>query len=131
MLGAHLICVTLFSSNTYDVDNIFILCSTKKIYIYVTAVPDICCSKNPTTCTSSFLVCSTIGHISSPDTVSNFTLSQWDRRSSMIEYYDHVSTASSQSDCVSQSTLSHYNLANRCGRRSSSHSSPVSETRHV
>ena len=32
---------------------------------------------------------------------------------------------------VSQSTLSHGNLANRCGRRSSCYHSPLSETRHV
>jgi len=49
----------------------------------------------------------------------------------MVGYHDHVSTASSQRDCMSHSTLSHYNLANMCGWRSSSHSSPLSETRHV
>jgi len=84
-----------------------------------------------------FLLGSTPGPMSSPDTVSNFTVSQWDHRSSMVGYHDHVSTASSQRDYVSQSILSHesilshYNLANRCGRRPSSHSSPLSETRHV
>ena len=43
---------------------------------------------------------------------------QWDHTSSMVVYEDHVSTASSQRDCVSQSTLNHGNLANWCGRRS-------------
>ena len=46
---------------------------------------------------------------------------QWDHKISMVGYHNHVSTASSQRDCVSQSNLSHYNLANRCGWRSSSH----------
>jgi len=53
--------------------------------------------------------------MSSPDTVSKFTESQWVHARSMVGYHDHVSTVSSQRDCVSQSTLSHYNLANRCG----------------
>jgi len=76
-----------------------------------------------------FLVCNMPGPMSSPDTVSNFTVSQWDHTSSVDEYHDHVSTASLQKDCMSQSTLSHYNLANRCGKWSSSHSSPLSETK--
>jgi len=100
--------------------------------IYFIVVPDICCYKNPTACTCFFLVCSTPGPMSSPDTVSKFTVSQWDHKSSSMGWYhDHVLTASSQRDCVSQSTLSHYNLANPCERRSSSHNSPLSETRHV
>jgi len=78
-----------------------------------------------------FCVCSTPGSMSSPDMVPNFTVSQWDHASSMVECHDHVSTASSQRDCVSQSTLSHYNLANRCGWRFLSHSSPLSETSDV
>jgi len=81
-----------------------------------------------------FLVCSTPGPMSSLDTVSKFTVSQWDHTSSMVGYHDHVSTASSQRDCVSQSTLSprlHDNLVNRCGCRSSSHSSPLSASTAV
>jgi len=80
------------------------------------------------------LVWSTPGPMSSLDTVSKFTVSQWDLTSSMVGYDDHVSTASSQRDCESQSTLNlrfHENLANRCGFRSSSHSRPLSETRHA
>jgi len=45
-----------------------------------------------------FLFGSTPGPLSSPDTVSNFTVSQWDHRSSMVGYHDHVSTTSSQRD---------------------------------
>ena len=80
------------------------------------------------------LVCSTPGPISSLDTVSKFRVSQWDHTSSTVGYHDHVSTASSQRDCESQSTLNlwlHDNLVNRCGCWSSSHGSPLSETRHV
>jgi len=100
-----------------------------KKHIYVIVVPDICCSKNPTTCKCFFFVYSTPRPMSSP----NCTVSQWDHRSCIVGYHDHVSTASSQRNCVSHSTLGHENLANRCGRRSSSHRSPlrVSETRHV
>ena len=49
------------------------------------------------------LVCSTPGPMSSLDTVSKFTVSQWDITSSMVGYHDHVSTASSQRYCESQS----------------------------
>ena len=73
-----------------------------------------------------FFVYSIHGPMSSPDMVSNFSVSQWDHTSSIVGYHNHGSTASSQRDCVSQSTLSHDNLANRCGWRSSSHSSPLS-----
>jgi len=76
------------------------------------------------------LVCSTPGPKSSLDAVSKFTVSQRDHTSSMVGYHDHVSTAS----CESQSTLNprlHDNLVNKCGCRSSSHSSPLSETIHV
>jgi len=38
----------------------------------VFVVPDICCSKNPTTCL--YVVCSTLGPMSSPDTVSIVTV---------------------------------------------------------
>jgi len=82
-----------------------------------------------------FLVYSTLGPMSSLDTVFKFTVSQWDHTSSMVgHHHDHVSTASSQKDCVSQSTLSprlHDNLVNRCGCRFSSHSSQLSETKDV
>jgi len=100
-------------------------------HICVIVVRDMFCSKNQTTCTYFFFVCSTPGPMSSPDTVSNFTVSQRAHRSYIIGYHDHVSTVSSPRDCVSQSTLSHDKLANRCGRRSSSHSSPLSETSDV
>ena len=77
------------------------------------------------------LVCSTPGPISSLDTVFKFTVSQWDHTSSMVGYHDHVSTR----NCESQSTLNprlHDTLVNRCGCRSSSHSSsPLSETKYV
>ena len=76
-------------------------------------------------------VCSTLGPMLSPDTVPNFSVSQWDHTSSMVGNHNHVSITLSQRDCVSQSTLSHDNLANRCGWRSLSHSSQLSETRHV
>jgi len=70
------------------------------------------------------------------DTASKFkfTVSQWDHTSSIFGYHDHVSTVPSQRDYDSQSTLNprlHDNLVNRCGWRSLSHSSPLSETRHV
>jgi len=142
-LGLYFIYVTLFSSNIYMLviylfyatqktlcytkGNIFILCYTKNAIV----VPDRCCSQNPTTCTCFFLVCITTWPMSSSDTVSKFKVSQWDHTSSMVGYHDPVSTASSQRDYVSKSTLSHYNLANMCGWRSWSHSSPLSETRHV
>jgi len=129
MLGAHLTYVTLFSSNIYMLA-IYQFDVTQK-HIYVIVAPGMCCSKNPTTYTWFFFVCSTPVPMSSPDTVSNFTVSRWDHRSSMVGYHDHFSTASSQRDWVSQSTLSHDNLANRRGRRSSSHLSPLSETRHA
>jgi len=77
-----------------------------------------------------FFVCSTPGIMSTHDTICNFLVSQWDHTSSMVGCHNYVSTASSQRNCVSQLTL-HDNLANRCGWRSSSHSSPLSETRHV
>jgi hypothetical protein len=37
-------------------------------------LPDICCSKNPTTCTCFLFVCTTPGPMSLPDTISNFTV---------------------------------------------------------
>ena len=103
-------------------------------HIYVIVVPHICCSKNPTTCTCFFsLVYCTSGPMSS-DMVSKFTVSQWDHTSSKVGYHDHVWTVSSQREYESQSTLNprlYDNLVNRCGWRSSSHTSPLSETRHV
>ena len=94
MLGASLMYVTLFSSNIYMLVTYFFMLHKKHLNVIV--VPDICYSKNPTTCTYFFFVCSTFGPISSSDTVSNLTVSQWDHRSSMVGYHDHVSTASSQ-----------------------------------
>jgi len=84
-----------------------------------------------------FLVCSTLGLMSSLDTVSKFTVSQWDDTISMVGYHDHVSTASSLRDYKSQSTLNlkfhdgSDNLVIRCGCRSSCHSRTLSETIHV
>jgi len=69
--------------------------------------------------------------MSSPDTVSNFSVSHCDHTCSMVGCHNHFSPASPQRDYMSQSTLSHDNLANSCGWRPSSHSSPPSETRHV
>jgi len=51
-----------------------------------------------------------------------------------VGYHDHVWTVSSQREYESQSTLNsslYDNLVNRCGWWSSSHTSPLSETRHV
>jgi len=127
--------VTLFSSNIYMLVTYL---------FYVTQKTCICyCSpraltyvvhKFPQHAHVFFLVYSTPGPMSSLDTVSKFIVSQWDHTSSVVGYHDHVSTTSSQRDCVSQSTLSprlHDSLVNRCGCRSSSYSSPLSETRHV
>jgi len=55
---------------------------------------------------------------------------QWDHKISMVGYHNHVSTASSQRDCVSQSTPSHGNLAYLCGKRFSYHHSTLCDTRH-
>ena len=68
MLGAHLIYVTLFSSNIL-VMYLFYVTKFATKHIYLIVVPDICCSKDPTICTCLFSVCST-----PPDTVSNYTV---------------------------------------------------------
>jgi len=65
-------------------------------------------------------VCSTPRPMSSPDTVSNFSVSQCNHTCSMVGCHNHFSTASPQRNYMSQ-----------CGWWSSSHSSPPSETRHV
>ena len=73
MLLSHLLYVTLFSNNIYMLV-IYLLYVTQfvnNIYM-VFVVTDICCSKNPTTCL--YVVCSTPGPMSSPDTVSNLTV---------------------------------------------------------
>ena len=128
MLGAHLIYVTLFSSNLYTL----LICSFRlhKKHIYIIAVPAICCSKNPSTCTCFFLSSVRLDPYQHP---TGCPLSRCHNEiiQCMVGYYDHVSTTSSQRDCVSHTTLSHDNLANLCGRQSSSHRSPLSETRHV
>jgi len=91
--------------------------------------------KNPTTCTCFFLWAAVrLDPCHHSDTVSKFTVSQWDHTSFKVGYHDHVLTGSSQRDCESQTILNprlHDNLVNRCRRRSSSHSSLLSETRHV
>jgi len=112
------------------VANILILCYTENTCILLQSLTFVV-RKIPQHAHVFFWVCSTPGPMSSPDTALKFTVSQWDHASSTAGYHDHVSTASSQRDCVSQTTLSHYNLVNRCGWRSLSHSSPLSETRHV
>ena len=96
-----------------------------------------CCSKYSTPCTCFFLWCAVrLDPCHHSGTVSNFIVSQWDDTSSKVGYHDHVWTVSSQRDYESQSTLNprfYENLVNSCasGWRSSSHSSPPSETRHV
>jgi len=104
-------------------------------HIYVIVVPHICCSKHPTPCTCFFLWCTVrLDPCHHSGTVSKFTVSQWDHTSLRVGYHDHVWTVSSQRVYESQSTLNprlHDNLVNRCGWRSSSHSSPLSKTRHV
>jgi len=65
-------CYTIFKEQIYF-DNMFILCYTIcKKHIYVIVVPDICCPRNPTTCTCFMFVCSTTGPMSLPDMVCNF-----------------------------------------------------------
>jgi len=104
-------------------------------HIYVIVVPHVCCSKNPTKCTFFFLWSAVrLDPCHHSGTVCKFTMSQWDHTSSKVGYHDHVWTVSSQRDYESQSTLNprlYDNLVNRCGWRSSSHSSPLRETRHV
>jgi len=104
-------------------------------HIYDIVVPDICCSKNPTTCTCFFLWSAVrLDPCHHSDTISKFTVSQWEHTSSIVGYHDDISTGSSQRDYKLQSTHNprlHNNLVNKCGCRSSSHSSPLSETRHV
>ena len=56
MLGLQFIYVTLCSNNIYMLV-IYLFHVTQK-HIYDIVVPDICCSKNPTTCTCFFGVCS-------------------------------------------------------------------------
>jgi len=88
--------------------------------------------KNPTTCTFFFLWFAV--HLDPCHLSTRYPNSQCHNGIVQVLYHDHVSTASSQRDCESQSTLNprlHDNLVNRCGCRSSSHSSPLSETRHV
>jgi len=133
MLGLHFIYVTLFSNKIYMLV-IYLFYVTQKTYICYCSPWHMLFKKSHSMNMFFFWVFSTPGPMSSPDTVSKFTVSQWDHTSSMVGYHDQVSTASSQRDCVSQSTLSQRlleNLANRCGCRSSSHSSPLSETRRV
>jgi len=104
-------------------------------HIYVIIVPHICCSKNPTTCTCFFLWSAVrLDPCHHSDMVSKFTVSQWDHTSSKVGYHDYVWTVSSQRDYKSRLTLNprlYDNLVNRRGWRSSPHSSPLSETRHV
>ena len=131
-VGVTFLYVTLFSSNIRMLV-IFFMLHNKNIYVIV--VSHTSCSKNPTKCTCFFLwsaVRLDLCHHS--DTVSKFTVSQWDHTSSKVGSHDHVWTVSSQRDYESQSTLAprlYDNLINRCEWRSSSHSSPLSETRHV
>jgi len=135
MFEAHVIYVTQFSSNIY-----ILAIFWRKDFFHVTQFAKICvcyCSpwniflKKSPTMHMLFLVCSTPGPMSSPDTASNLSV-QWDHRSFIVGYHDHFSSVSSQRDCVSQSSLSHDgNLANQCGRRFLSYRSPLSETTHV
>jgi len=128
---SYFFCVTLFSSNIC----MLVIYMLHNKHIYVIVVPHICCSKNSATCTCFFLWSAVrLDPYHHSDTVSKFTVSQWDHISSKVGYHDHVWIVSSQRDYESQSTLSprlYDNLVNRCVWRSSSHSSPPSETRHV
>jgi len=70
MLWSHLLYVTLFSNNIY-ISVTYLLYVTQFVNnIYMGfVVPDICCSKNPTTCLC--VGSSTPGPMTSPDTVFN------------------------------------------------------------
>ena len=68
-------------------------------HIHIIVVPHICCSKNPTTCTCFFLWSAVrLDPYHHSDTVSKFTVSQWDRISFKVGYHDHVWIVSSQRD---------------------------------
>ena len=128
MLWSHLFYVALFSSNIY-VLVIYLLYATQIVnnICMVFVVPEIrFFQKSNNICFLQHALTHVIAwHGIQLDSV------QWDHRSSVVGYHDHVSTASSQRDSVSQSTLSHGNLANRCGRWSWYYCSPPSERRHV
>jgi len=132
-VGVIFLYVILFSSNTCMLVIYLFMLHNKHMYVIV--VPHICCSKHPTQCTCFFLWSAVrLDPCYHSETVSKFTVSQWDHTSSKVGYHDHVWTVSSQRDYEPQSTLIprlYDNLVNRCGWRSSSHSSPLSETRHV
>ena len=85
ILEAHFICYTIKTSHSKDMFLIFV-CSTPRPMSE-----------------------------SSPDTVSNFSVSQCDHTCSMVGCHNNFSTASPQRDYMSQLTLSHDNLANSCG----------------
>jgi len=133
MLWSHLSNVTLFSNdiNMLVTYLLYVTQFVNNVYM-VFVVPDICCSKNLSSYT--MLLCYlqyAWTHVIAWHGIQLDSV-QWDHRSPMVSgYHDHVSTASSQRDWVSQSTLSHGNLANRRGRPGSYCRSPFSETRHV
>ena len=103
LLGLQFIYVTLFSSNIYTlVINWFYV--TQKTYICYCSPGWHMLFKKSHNMHMFFLVCSTPGPMSSPDTVSKFTVSQWDHTSSMFGYHDQVSTVSSQRDCSHSQT---------------------------
>jgi len=132
-VGVTFLNLSLFSSNICMLVIYLFMLHNKCIDVIV--APHICCSKHPTPCTCFFLLCAVrLDPCHQSGTVSKFTVSQWDHTSLKVGYHDHVWTVSWQRDYSSQSTLDlrlYANLVNRCGWRSSSHSSPLSETRHV
>jgi len=114
--------------------NIFILCYTTNIYMLLLSLTYVV-QKIPQHAHVLFLWSTVrLDPCHHSDTVSKFTVSQWDHTSSKVGYHDHVWNVSSQREYDSQSTLNpmlYDNLVNRCTWRSSSHTSPLSETRHV
>jgi len=121
-VGVTFLYVTLFSSNICMLVIYLFMLHNKHIYVIV--VPHIFCSKNSAPCTCFFLWSAVrLDPYHHSDTVSKFTVSQWDHTSFKVGYHDHIWTVSSQRDYESQSTLNprlYDNLVNRCGWRSSS-----------
>ena len=81
--------VTLFSSNICMLVIYVIMLHKKNMYVIV--VPLICFSKHPTPCTCFFLWSAVrLDPCYHSDTVSKFTVSQWDYTSSKVGYHDYV-----------------------------------------
>jgi len=131
MLGSHLIYVTLFSSNVYMLVIYICLCYTicQKPYTCYCSPWHIMFKKTHDMHVVFFCLQYAWTYVIVWHVIWFHSL-QCYHRSFMVGYHDHVSIASSQRDCVSQSFLSQDYLANWCGRRSSCYFSPLSETRH-